>query len=117
LTPDLKFSDAEIQVWDTILDQLKLEIPIQYLLGKTSFYGLEFQVNEAVLIDKKRKSWSIGLYLLLNQRKQSFATILDIGTGSGCIAISLAKTLKTHFFALDVSEEALATAKKKCNCK
>jgi release factor glutamine methyltransferase len=98
LAPDLKFSDAEIQVWDTILDQLKLEIPIQYLLGKTSFYGLEFQVNEAVLIpDKKRKSWSIGCYYYCVD-KISPLRILDIGTGSGCIAISLAKTLKTQLF-------------------
>ena len=52
LQPDLEFSDADLQVWNVILEQLKLEIPVQYLLGKTHFYGLEFEVNENVLIPR-----------------------------------------------------------------
>ncbi|MFT5251250.1 MAG: release factor glutamine methyltransferase [Flavobacteriales bacterium] len=115
LTPDLKFSDAEIQVWDIILDQLKLEIPVQYLLGKTSFYGLEFAVNEAVLIPRQETEELVDWIITSNELTKSSCSlrILDIGTGSGCIAISLAKNIKNAtVFALDVSEEALATAKK-----
>ena len=52
LQPDLVFSKAEIADWNTILEQLKLEIPVQYLLGKTHFYGLEFEVNKNVLIPR-----------------------------------------------------------------
>lgn len=115
LTPDLEFSIDEILVWDTILDQLKLEIPIQYLLGKTSFYGLDFQVNEAVLIPRQETEelvdWIISTHKLTNLNRS--VRILDIGTGSGCIAISLAKNIKNATVcAIDVSEDALATAKK-----
>ena len=115
LSPDLKFSDTEIEVWNSILNQLKLEIPIQYLLSKTSFYGLEFQVNEAVLIPRQETEelveWIVTTTALI--KSTSPLRILDIGTGSGCIAISLAKNIKNAtVFALDVSDKALAIAKK-----
>ena len=52
LQPDLVFSKAELETWNLILEQLKKEIPIQYLLGSTHFYGLEFEVNSNVLIPR-----------------------------------------------------------------
>lgn len=115
LHPDLVFSEAEIGVWNVILEQLKQEIPIQYLLGKTSFYGLDFEVNAAVLIPRPETE-EIVEWILESQKSKvesQKVKILDIGTGSGCIAISLAINLPdATVFALDVSEEALATAKK-----
>ena len=115
LHPDLVFSEEEIGVWNAILEQLKQEIPIQYLLGKTSFYGLDFEVNEAVLIPRQETEELVE-WILESQKSKvesQKVKILDIGTGSGCIAISLAKNLPdATVFALDVSEEALATAKK-----
>ncbi len=115
LQPNLFFSEDEIEVWNSILEQLKLEIPIQYLLGKTSFYGLDFEVNENVLIPRPETEelvdWIVSNTLKSGRSKS--IKILDIGTGSGCIAISLAKTLpNAEVFAIDVSEKALATAKK-----
>ena len=115
LHPDLVFSEEEIWVWNSILEQLKLEIPIQYLLGKTSFYGLDFEVNENVLIPRPETEelvdWIVS-NVLKNGRSKSIK-ILDIGTGSGCIAVSLAKNLpNAEVFAIDVSEKALATAQK-----
>lgn len=115
LQPDLVFSEEEIGVWNAILEQLKLEIPVQYLLGKTSFYGLDFEVNENVLIPRSETEelveWIIQEDLKIKRLKN--LKILDIGTGSGCIAISLAKNLpNVQVFAIDVSEKALATAKK-----
>ena len=93
LNPDLTFSNEEIQYWNSILNQLKKEIPIQYILGKTSFYGLDFEVNPAVLIPRPETEelvdWIIES-LKVEYRTQKII-ILDIGTGSGCIAISLAK--------------------------
>jgi release factor glutamine methyltransferase len=115
LQPDLVFSASAIEVWNSILEQLKLEIPIQYLLGKTSFYGLDFEVNENVLIPRPETEELVDWIISNNQTisKSSDLKILDIGTGSGCIAISLAKNiLNAQVFAIDVSEKALATAKK-----
>ncbi len=136
LNPDLTFSEEEIQIWDFLLEQLKQEIPIQYLLGKTSFFGLDFEVNPDVLIPRpeteelvdwivqSRKS-EVGIQKLeVRSRKSEVGSqklevgskeikILDIGTGSGCIAIALAKSLENAtVFAIDVSEKALATAQK-----
>nr|WP_315207256.1 peptide chain release factor N(5)-glutamine methyltransferase [uncultured Flavobacterium sp.] len=119
LHPDLVFSEEEIVVWNSILEQLKLEIPVQYLLGKTSFYGLDFEVNENVLIPRPETEELVE-WILESQKPNPETSgeslkdlkILDIGTGSGCIAISLAKNLpNATVFAIDVSEKALATAK------
>ena len=114
LQPDLVFSDDEIVVWNLILKQLKQEIPVQYLLGKTSFYGLEFEVNANVLIPRSETEELVD-WILKSQKSKVESQkirILDIGTGSGCIAIALAKNLpNATVFAIDVSENALATAK------
>lgn len=123
LNPDLTFSNEELQLWNSILEQLKLEIPVQYLLGKTSFYGLDFEVNENVLIPRPETEelveWIINSKISFAQfgiasgEKLKDLKILDVGTGSGCIAISLAKNIpNAEVFAIDVSEKALATAKK-----
>ena len=115
LNHDLSFSSEEIVVWNSILEQLKKEIPVQYLLGKTSFYGLEFEVNPDVLIPRPETEELVE-WIIQSQRpkaKSQKLKILDIGTGSGCIAIALAKNIpNTEVFAIDVSEKALATAQK-----
>ena len=119
LHPDLVFSEAEIVIWNSILEQLKQEIPVQYLLGKTSFYGLDFEVNENVLIPRPETEELVE-WILESQKlnpetsgESKNLKILDIGTGSGCIAVSLAKNLpNATVFAIDVSEKALATAKR-----
>ena len=115
LNPELTFSNDEIEVWNLILNQLKKEIPIQYLLGKTSFYGLEFEVNPNVLIPRPETEELVE-WIIQSQKSKAESQkikILDIGTGSGCIAISLAKNLpNAQVFAIDVSEKALATAQK-----
>lgn len=115
LHPNLVFTDEELTEWNAILEQLKLEIPIQYLLGKTSFYGLDFEVNENVLIPRPETEELVDWIISNNQITKSSnpLKILDIGTGSGCIAISLANNIPdAQVFAIDVSEKALATAKK-----
>jgi release factor glutamine methyltransferase len=115
LNQELVFNDSEIWVWNSLLAELKKEVPIQYLLGKTNFYGLDFEVNENVLIPRTETEelveWIINENLKTPKNKK--LKILDIGTGSGCIAISLAKNIpNARIFALDVSKEALMTAKK-----
>ncbi|TWI03279.1 release factor glutamine methyltransferase [Flavobacterium tiangeerense] len=115
LQPDLILSTDALKVWDQFLQQLKNEIPVQYVLGSTSFFGLDFEVNNAVLIPRPETEELVEW--ILNSLQSTVANqkvkILDIGTGSGCIAISLAKNLvNAQVFALDVSEEALKTAQK-----
>lgn len=112
LQPDLEFSEAEISQWNLVLEQLKQEIPIQYILGKTHFYGLEFQVNPNVLIPRPETEELVDWIIKTNSNGNlSTIKIIDIGTGSGCIAISLAKNLpNASVFALDVSKKALEIA-------
>ena len=115
LQPDLTLSEDEIKVWNAILEQLKQEVPVQYLLEKTSFYGLDFEVNPAVLIPRPETEELVDWIIKSNLKEHNSKSlkILDIGTGSGCIAISLAKNIpNAQVFAIDVSEKALATAQK-----
>lgn len=115
LRPELTFGEEEITIWNSILEQLKNETPIQYLLGKTSFYGSEFEVNPNVLIPRPETEELVEWILksTMGEIASSKCKILDIGTGSGCIAVALAKNLENaEVFALDVSHKALATAKK-----
>jgi len=112
LSPDLEFSGEELQRWNSILQKLKSEIPIQYIIGKTSFYGLEFEVNANTLIPRQETEELVDWIISDNKNKRSLR-ILDIGTGSGCIAVSLAKNLPdAKVVAIDVSEYALEIAKK-----
>lgn len=115
LQPELVLPVSELETWNSILEQLKREIPIQYILGTTHFYGLEFKVNENVLIPRPETEELVD-WIIKSQKSEvrnKKVKILDIGTGSGCIAISLAKNLpNAEVFALDVSKKALATAQK-----
>lgn len=115
LNPQLELETLQLLQWETVLSQLKEEKPIQYILGETEFYGLPFYVNENTLIPRPETEELVDWILSNNQIIESTKPlkILDIGTGTGCIAISLAKNLpNAAVFALDVSEKALAMAKK-----
>ncbi len=108
---DLKLSIDDILKFDEALKQLENEVPLQYILGETEFYGLPFKVNSSVLIPRPETEelveWILQDYSKINQQ----FTLLDIGTGSGCIAISLAKNLPlAKVSALDISLKALKTA-------
>jgi release factor glutamine methyltransferase len=94
------------------IERLKIYEPIQYIIGETEFYGLNFEVNNSVLIPRPETEELVDWIIKENKAKNEI-NILDIGTGSGCIAIALAKNLNnTKVFALDVSSEALNIAKK-----
>ncbi|MFC4740632.1 peptide chain release factor N(5)-glutamine methyltransferase [Flavobacterium ponti] len=114
LETNFLITEKELEKWSSILAELKQERPIQYILGETEFYGLRFLVNENTLIPRPETEELVELILNENSKKKiPNPKILDIGTGSGCIAISLAKNLPdAEVFALDVSEKALEIAKK-----
>lgn len=85
--------------------------PIQYILGKAEFYGLNFEVDKNVLIPRPETEELVDWVIAENQNEH--IKILDIGAGSGCIAISLAKNLPyANVYAIDISEKALNIAKK-----
>ncbi|ASO08061.1 peptide chain release factor N(5)-glutamine methyltransferase [Arenibacter algicola] len=95
------------------LSQLKQERPIQHILGKAHFCELEFRVDENVLIPRPETEELV--YWIINEVQKGApreeVKILDIGTGSGCIAISLAKNLpNAKVYALDISKKALQIA-------
>ena len=93
------------------LEDLKQQKPIQYILGETEFYGLTFKVNKNTLIPRPETEELISWVLKMKPENKNL-NILDIGTGSGCIAISIAKNIpNAKVYALDVSENALVVAK------
>lgn len=111
LNHDASFSEDEIAAWDFVLNQLKKQIPIQYILGKAHFFGMEFEVNDNVLIPRPETEELVQW--IVSDNKIDSPKILDIGTGSGCIAISLAKNIRnSDVSAIDVSPGALGLAKK-----
>ena len=96
------------------IDRVNRHEPVQYVLGKAEFLGRSFEVNPSVLIPRPETEelvvW-LGQYLAATFQPGNNIRILDIGTGSGCIAISLALLQKhAEVYATDVSEEALHTA-------
>ena len=112
LNPNLEFDESEVAQWNAVLEQLKNEIPVQYILGKTHFCGLEFEVNDSVLIPRPETEELVE-WIVQSVEFDGRKKILDIGTGSGCIAISLAHKLPdATVSAMDVSNEALAIAAK-----
>ncbi len=113
LNPELLISKPEYDVFFSTLNELKHQKPIQYIFGETEFYGLKFKVNQNVLIPRQETEELVSLIIEDAKHKaQKALTILDIGSGSGCIAITLAKNLpNAQVYALDVSKDALEVAK------
>lgn len=104
-------SGKKYEKFQKAITRLKNYEPIQYILGNTEFYGLVFDVNPSVLIPRPETEELVGWIIDDCKNKQDIS-ILDIGTGSGCIAVTLAKHLpKAKVYALDVSEDALKLAK------
>jgi len=111
--PELQLPPEHLEAINQILTQLKTGQPIQYILGHTEFYGLTFKVNPSVLIPRPETEelveWIISS---VGTGHWASGNILDIGTGSGCIAITLKKHLnEAQISAIDISVEALKTAK------
>jgi len=99
--------NAELHV--PALNELLEGKPIQYILGEAHFYGLVFKVDPSVLIPRQETEELVDL--IIKENKSSKPVILDIGTGSGCIAISLAKHItESKTYGYDISRDALMMA-------
>lgn len=108
LNAEVELSDYEETIlWETVA-RLKNHEPVQYVTGKCHFYGRVFKVNPSVLIPRPETEELVDL--VINRHKdQDDLRVVDIGTGSGCIAISLAAELQTaQVLAVDISDTALA---------
>ncbi len=125
----LHFSSADIALkptfhieqhdLDFLLDafaELKKEKPIQYIVGETEFYGLPIKITKDTLIPRPETEELVAWILTeidekIKNKKETTLNILDIGTGSGCIAIALAKHIPSAtIYAVDISTEALKIA-------
>ena len=108
---DLRLSESELLILHDACKKILQHVPIQYVIGKTDFCGLSFEVNESTLIPRPETEELV--FYILNGEKLRFSPlrILDIGTGSGCIAIALKKHRPDcEVFACDISREALQMA-------
>ncbi len=109
LADEIELDSKKQKLFLDALDRLKKNEPVQYVIGKTTFMDLEFNVNSNVLIPRPETEELVRLML---KDELDGKEILDIGTGSGCIAISLAKNLpNAKVSALDISEKALRVAR------
>lgn len=104
----------QIRKLEQMLKLFKKGMPAAYILGYKYFYGLKFRVNRNTLIPRPESEWLVD-YVLHWQKlhKKSKIRVLDIGTGSGCIAIAIAKHAKqkTNITGSDISAKALSTAR------
>ncbi len=109
---DLVIEGTDLDFFLNAFAELEQEKPIQYIIGKTEFFGLPFIVTKDVLIPRPETEELVDWIIKETKHRKEDLKILDIGTGSGCIPVALAKNLpNAEVFALDISAEALAIAK------
>ncbi len=110
LDPTMMLDPGELASMEHLITELKKEVPIQYILGTAHFFGLEFKVSPDVLIPRPETEELVQWILDDHKNANGRSRIADIGTGSGCIAISLAKKMDADVTGIDVSETALEIA-------
>ncbi len=111
LTSNDRVDEPIVLQFASILNELKTGKPIQHILGEADFFGFRFKVNEHTLIPRPETEELVD-WIINDQQHSGPITILDIGTGSGCIALSLARHLpQALVYAIDISAEALAVAR------
>ncbi|MBI1833442.1 MAG: peptide chain release factor N(5)-glutamine methyltransferase [Candidatus Andersenbacteria bacterium] len=114
---DTELTEAQNDFFQELITQRASGKPLAYILGEAEFYGRPFYVDENVLVPRPETEGLIHetlKYVSKNAKGNNTFTIADIGTGSGCIAITLALELPAHFtiIAIDISPEALEVAKR-----
>jgi release factor glutamine methyltransferase len=110
--PDCQVPDAHFESYMTLVARRAAGEPLQYLTGRQEFYGLDFTVTPAVLIPRPETEIIIDRAMILAGRRAGTITIADLGTGSGCIAITLAVKLPAaRIIAIDISGPALEVAR------
>lgn len=113
---DMNFSTNQAEKLEVIITRLRANEPLQYILGNCYFCGLNFHVEPGVLIPRPETAELVEWIISDRKSSDSPIRILDIGTGSGCISISLAKNLpQSEVYAWDISEDAIRIASDNAN--
>jgi release factor glutamine methyltransferase len=113
--PENSIDPAQVETFFALLNKRAAGTPTQYLTGKQEFWGLEFEVTPDVLIPRPETEHvvEVALARIGESRRQDPLRVLDVGTGSGCLAIALANELpNAKIFATDISPAALAVARR-----
>jgi release factor glutamine methyltransferase len=112
LTPTIEISEEQEQLLITAKNQLLLFIPIQHIIGEAIFFDMVFKVNQHVLVPRRETEELVSWILEdINDGNTKAIDILDIGTGSGCIPIAIAKNIpEASISSIDISQEALNIA-------
>jgi release factor glutamine methyltransferase len=111
--PDFRLSESEMLQLHFAVKDLKKYRPVQYIVGETEFFGIKIKVNDTVLIPRPETEELVQL--IVETEKEQNVDVLDIGTGSGCIAIALQKFLMaSRVSAIDISPAALQLASENC---
>jgi release factor glutamine methyltransferase len=112
LDETIRANQSDLIILEQMCYKLKEQQPIQYVLGEAEFYRLKFKVNKSVLIPRPETEELVELIVASRKSQIVDIKILDIGTGSGCIPISIKKNIpNANVYALDVSDDALEIAK------
>ncbi len=114
-TKEITLTEEQVRKWNGVLTRLKQHEPIQYIFEETFFYGLPFKVSPSTLIPRPETEELVEWILATLPREEKL-TVLDIGSGSGCIPVTLAKLLpKSRISGMDISEAALQIAQFNAN--
>jgi release factor glutamine methyltransferase len=109
---DMSLNEQAFQEWESLVSRRSLGEPIAYILGKKAFHNIELQVGPGVLIPRPETELLVEIALAEIAKLNRAAKVLDLGTGSGAIALSIASsTALASLIATDQSSEALAIAK------
>jgi len=108
---DKPLSEPELSRFKTLLKRRLANEPLQYILGTTEFYGLKFDVNNCVLIPRQETEILVEHAIdVIKQMNITMPRVLEIGTGSGCISVSIAKNCECSIIAIDNSAPAVRLA-------
>ena len=112
LQKDIRFSESDLLYFRSIVKRLQNQEPFQYIIGETFFYDLLIRCDERALIPRPETEELVDWIVQSSNKNQSYE-ILDVCTGSGCIALAIRSILKSsNVSATDISPEAIALAKK-----
>lgn len=113
LDPEMEIDRISVSLMNNAVERLQQQEPVQYIVGKTEFYGLHLEINDSVLIPRPETEELVDWIVqdLKSAPKEKNIEVLEIGTGSGCIPIALAKNcINTNIQAIEISKNAMLVA-------